>query len=82
MRRRWDSFSSPDGGENNKNRQNGARNVAREAGKILRFLRTHLERDSCLVNLIVFQDEIGLEVEQVNVLKKCFDGFCQVKTHK
>jgi len=21
-------------------------------------------------------DEIGLEVEQVNVLKKCFDGFC------
>ena len=22
-------------------------------------------------------DEIGLEVEQVNVLKKCFDGFCQ-----
>ncbi len=23
------------------------------------------------------QDEIGLEAEQVNVLKKCFDGFCQ-----
>ena len=23
------------------------------------------------------KDEIGLEVEQVNVLKKCFDGFCQ-----
>merc|ERR1711874_194096 len=22
-------------------------------------------------------DEIGLEPEQVNVLKKCFDGFCQ-----
>ena len=22
-------------------------------------------------------DEIGLDSEQVNVLKKCFDGFCQ-----
>ena len=22
-------------------------------------------------------DEIGLEPEQVNVLKKCFEGFCQ-----
>merc|ERR1712165_67540 len=41
--------------------------------------------DSLLANIVIMAhgisqeklDEIGLEPEQVNVLKKCFDGFCQ-----